>query len=140
MAKTKINYVWRDRKRILGIPMSFTRYAISEDRLFLQTGCLSIRDEEVLLYRVRDISMRRSFAQRLVGVGTITVTSSDRSTPNLIMRNVKNPQYVKELLHKNVEKMKMRRRVRVGEIISSPKKGDDYDEHDIDDDLDTDED
>ena len=51
----KIAYIWQDRKRYLGMPLSFTRYAMSEDRLFTSEGFLSIKDDEVLLYRVRDI-------------------------------------------------------------------------------------
>ena len=29
-----IQYIWKDRKRILGMPITFTRYRLSEDRLF----------------------------------------------------------------------------------------------------------
>ncbi|HCP70817.1 MAG TPA: hypothetical protein DIT87_01980, partial [Clostridiales bacterium] len=61
------------------MPLSFTRYRLSEDRLFLSRGFLNIRDDEVLLYRVRDIDTRRSLWQRLFGVGTITVLSSDKT-------------------------------------------------------------
>lgn len=35
MKKTKIAYLWQDRKRVFGLPLSFTRYRLSEDRLFL---------------------------------------------------------------------------------------------------------
>ena len=121
------NYIWKDRKRFLGMPLSFTRYAISEDRLFLSVGFWSIRDEEVLLYRIRDISSSRSLWQRLFGVGTITVTSSDKTTPTVVLKNIKNPMTVKELLHTNVEEMKLRRRVRVGEIMTTGIEDDDSD-------------
>lgn len=120
-------YIWKDRKRFLGMPLSFTRYAISEDRLFLSIGFWSIRDEEVLLYRVRDISSSRSMWQRLFGVGTVTVTSSDKTTPTIVMKNIKNPMEVKELLHTQVEEMKLRRRVRVGEIMTTGMEDDDSD-------------
>ncbi|MBQ2785230.1 MAG: PH domain-containing protein [Oscillospiraceae bacterium] len=120
-------YIWKDRKRFLGMPLSFTRYAISEDRLFLSIGFWSIRDEEVLLYRVRDISSSRSMWQRLFGVGTVTVTSSDKTTPTIVMKNIKNPIEVKELLHAQVEEMKLRRRVRVGEIMTAGMEDDDSD-------------
>ena len=33
-----MEYIWKDRKRFLGMPLSFTRYALSEDRLFLSVG------------------------------------------------------------------------------------------------------
>lgn len=112
-------YIWKDRKRYLGLPLSFTRYAVSDDRLFLSTGLLNIRDEEILLYRVRDLSLSRSLGQRIFGVGTIVVTSSDKSQPVLHIKNVKDPAMVKELIHTQVEEMKIRRRVRVNEVSTS---------------------
>lgn len=130
-----MEYIWKDRKRVLGMPLSFTRYAISEDRLFLSVGFLSIRDEELLLYRIRDISVGRTLWQRIFGVGTVTVTSSDKTTPTLVLKNVKKPLDVKELLHHQVEEMKILRRVRVGEILSNMD-DDDCDLDDEPDDLD----
>ena len=124
-----MEYIWKDRKRCLGMPLSFTRYAMSEDRLFLSTGLLTIKDEEVLLYRIRDIHTSRTLWQRLFGVGTVSVISSDKTMSNLVLKNVKNPIEVKELLHKQVEEMKIRRRVRLGEIMTS-------DDGDLDEELD----
>lgn len=112
-------YIWKDRKRYLGLPLSFTRYAVSDDRPFLSTGLLNIKDEEILLYRVRDLSLSRSLGQRIFGVGTIVVTSSDKSQPVLQIKNVKDPAGVKELIHTQVEEMKIRRRVRVNEVSTS---------------------
>ena len=124
MAKKESKYIWRDRKRYFGLPLSFTRYALSEDRLFLSEGFLNIKDDEILLYRVRDIDSSRNLWQRICGVGTITVMSSDKSMPILVLKNVKNPIAVKELIHKQVEEMKIRRRVRVGEIMTNDLDGD----------------
>ncbi len=131
MAYNGNDIIWKDRKRFLGMPLSFTRYSLSSDRLFLSIGFLSIKDEEVLLYRIRDITTSRTLWQRLFGVGTVTVVSSDKTLPTLVLKNIKNPLTVKELLHGQVEEMKIRRRVRVGEIMASG-----YDENDTDDDLD----
>ena len=114
-----IVYLWKDRKRYFGLPISFTKYSLSEDRLFISQGLLNIKDDEVLLYRVRDIDTSRTLWQRLFGVGTITVMSSDKSMPNLVLKNVKDPVFVKELIHKQVEEMKIKRRVRVGEIMGN---------------------
>ena len=118
MSFTRDKLIWCDRKRYFGLPLSFTKYAISEDRLFQATGILNLKYEEILLYRVRDLALTRSFGQRLFGVGSITVTSSDKSRPVLVIHNVKDPAAVKELLHEQVEDMKIRRRVRFGEIAS----------------------
>lgn len=123
-----VEYLWKDRKRHLGMPLSFTRYQLSEDRLFLSVGFLNIKDDEVLLYRVRDIDTRRSLWQRLFGVGTVTVLSSDKTMPTLVLKNVKNPLFVKELIHKQVEEMKLRYRVRFGEISTTGDNDDDLDD------------
>ena len=127
-----IEFLWKDRKRYFGLPLSFTRYCLSEDRLFISEGFLNIRDDEILLYRVRDIDTRRSLWQRLFGVGTVTVISSDKTMPNLVLKNIKDPVFVKELIHKQVEEMKIQRRVRVGEIMTTDMDG----EEELDEDLD----
>ena len=113
-----MEYIWKDRKRYLGMPLSFTRYAMSEDRLFMSIGFFNIRDEEILLYRIRDVHTTRSLWQRIFGVGTIHVASSDKSMPNLVIKNIKNPVVVKELLHRQVEDLKIQRRVHLGELIT----------------------
>ena len=113
-----IESLWKDRKRYFGLPLSFTRYSLSEDRLFLSVGFLSIKDDEILLYRVRDIDTERTLWQRLFGVGTVTVVSSDKTMPSLVLKNVKDPLFVKELIHKQVEEAKIRRRMRFGEIMT----------------------
>lgn len=114
-----IDYLWKDRKRFWGMPLSFTRYALSEDRLFLSVGFFSIKDDEILLYRVKDIASTRTLWQRICGVGTITVTSADKTTPTLVLKNIKKPLQVKELIHSQVEEMKIRRRMRFGEMMSN---------------------
>lgn len=127
-----IEYLWKDRKRWLGMPITFTRYALSEDRLFVSEGFLNIKDDEILLYRIRDIDTQRNLWQRIFGVGTVTVVSSDKTMPTLVLKNVKDPVFVKELLHKQVEEMKIKRRVRLGEIMTSNMSDDDSD---LDDDV-----
>ena len=119
-----IEYLWQDRKRHFGLPMSFTRYSLSEDRLFISEGFLNIKDDEILLYRVRDIDTKRSLGQRIFGVGTVTVMSSDKTMPTLTLKNIKDPIFVKELIHQQVEETKIKRRVRFGEVMTTDADGD----------------
>ena len=115
----KIEYTWKDRKRILGMPITFTRYRLSEDRLFCEKGFLNIKQDEVLLYRVRDLQLNLSLGQRIFGVGTICVVSSDKSVPHLDLISVKNPREVKEMIHQKVEEAKDKRRMRTMEIMGA---------------------
>ena len=114
-----IQYIWKDRKRILGMPITFTRYRLSEDRLFCEKGFLNIKQDEVLLYRVRDLQLNMSLGQRIFGVGSICVVSSDKSVPHLDLVSVKNPREVKERIHQSVEAAKDKRRMRTMEIMGA---------------------
>ena len=52
-------------------------------------------------------------------MGTVCVHSSDKTTPHLDLLNIKNPREVKELLHRQVEEMKLSRRMRTTELLGS---------------------
>lgn len=112
-----MEYRWKDRRRRLGLPLSFTRYSLSEDRLFCETGFLNLKSDEVLLYRVQDLELTMTLGQRIFGVGTVCVHSSDKSMPHLDLKNVKHPRQVKELIHQSVEQAKDRRRMRATELL-----------------------
>lgn len=114
----QIEYLWSDRKRYLGMPISFTRYALSEDRLFTSIGWLNIKDDQMVLYRVRDINVSRSLGQRFFGVGSVTILSSDTSTPNVTLVNIRDPLYVKELIHRQVEESKKKNKGLVSELVA----------------------
>ncbi len=126
--------IWQDRKRFLGMPITFTKYAMSEDRLFVKRGLFNLNQEEILLYRVRDISLKRSLGQRIFGVGSVVVYSSDQTTPSLELRNIKHSEDVKEMLHEQVEEMKIQRRVRIGELMDGDHGQEDFDDDDFTDD------
>lgn len=113
-----IEYLWKDRKRHLGLPLSFTRYRLSGDRLFRETGFFNLKSDEVLLYRVQDLELNMSLIQRIFGVGTVCVHSSDKTSPHLDLKNVRKPREVKELIHQNVEEAKDRRRMRATEVLT----------------------
>lgn len=113
----EMGYRWKDRRRRLGLPLSFTRYSLSEDRLFCETGFLNLKSDEVLLYRVQDLELTMTLGQRIFGVGTVCVHSSDKSMPHLDLKNVKRPRQVKELIHQSVEQAKDRRRMRATELL-----------------------
>ena len=131
-----IQYLWKDRKRFFGMPLSFTRYRLSDDRLFCEKGFFNIKADEVLLYRVRDLQLNMSLGQRIFDVGTICVATSDKKVPHLDLQNVKNPREVKELIHQNVEAAKDKRRMRTTEIMGDAASEDfhDFDDSDLDDD------
>ena len=94
--------------------------------MFCETGFLNIKSDEVLLYRVRDLQLNISLGQRIFGVGTVCVVSSDKSIPHLDLKNVKHPRQVKELIHRHVEEAKDKRRMRTTELVGAEAGDDDY--------------
>ena len=114
---SELKLLWSDRKRRMGLPLSFTKYKLSEDRIFCETGFLNLHEEEILLYRVRDLELKMTLGQRLFGVGTVCVHSSDKTTEHLDLINVKHPREVKELIHESVEAAKDQRRMRTMEVM-----------------------
>ena len=111
-------YQWRDRKRTLfGLPWSFTKYMVTAEKLLIRTGVFSIREEEIRLYRIMDLTLKRSFGQRIFGVGTIHCCSADKSTPEFDIKSVKRPGYVKDLLSDLVEQERDRKRISGREFL-----------------------
>ncbi|SCZ76375.1 PH domain-containing protein [Pseudobutyrivibrio xylanivorans] len=103
--------LWHDRKRHLGLPLSFTKYSMSADRLFVETGFLNLTQNEVRLYRILDLQLKRSLGQRIFGVGSIYVSSSDKNLGTFEIRNIKNSANVKEMLSVQVEQQREAKRV-----------------------------
>ena len=124
------NILWHDRKRHFGLPISFTKYSMSEDRLFVETGFFNLEQNEVRLYRILDLQLKRSLGQRIFGVGSIIVSSSDKSLGTFEIRNVKHSANVKEMLSVQVEQQREAKRVYTRENMVDD--GDDNDIHEGD--------
>ena len=124
----KMTYVWQDRKRtFLGLPLSFTRYLMTEDRIFVEKGFLnSVLDEENL-YRVRDVRVTRSLCQRLFGLGTVTVFATNGET---VLASIKHPIEVKEEIVRLVEEARKKHNIRASEMLMATPDADC--DHDLD--------
>ncbi|OKZ83813.1 MAG: hypothetical protein BHW06_05385 [Clostridium sp. 44_14] len=106
------NFIWKERKRnALGLPWTFTKYALTDDRLFITSGLLKTVEDEVRLYRIMDLSLSQTLSQKIFGIGTILVSSADKSMRDFEIKNIKKPRDVKEQLSKLVEENCDKKRV-----------------------------
>lgn len=121
--------LWSDRKRVLffGLPLSFTTYRLTSNRLFINSGLLTQTQDEVRLYRITDVSLSRTLIQRIFGLSTIHCNSSDKTLGNFDIVNVKDGESVKELLSQSVEEERMARRVYTRENMVDTVDDDDVD-------------
>ena len=111
-------FVWQDRKRIFfGLPWSFTRYYLTEEKFLVDTGFFSRTEDEVRLYRIMDMTLRRSLWERLFNLGTIHCCSGDKSMGEFDIKHIKNPKLIKEMLSEMVEEKRLERRVGMREFM-----------------------
>lgn len=117
--------IWKDRKRTLfGLPLSFTKYTITEDKLLIETGFLNQKEEEIRLYRIMDVTLKRSLGERIFGLGTIHCCSADKSSPEFDIKRIKNSAEVKDILSDMIESERERKRVAMREFANGEEDGD----------------
>ncbi len=129
----------KERKRWLffGIPWTFTKYTLTDKKLIIEQGLFKSVENEILLYRVLDITYTRNLFQKIFKLGTIEVQSKDKSNPVLYIKNIKNSKHFREMLSTTVENDKKKRRMRQNEIIDTDGFNSDYgDSYVADDDFD----
>lgn len=93
---------WYGKKRICGLPISFTMFILTESKLITRQGLFNLKEDEVELYKVTDQQCEFPLSQRIVGCGTLKVISTDKDTPIKVMKAIKRPRLVKQLLDKLV--------------------------------------
>ena len=116
-----VEVIWSDRKRICGLPITFTKYSILKKegkwiKLVREMGLLHREVEEVQMYRVDDINVYRSMTNMLWGVGTVEIFCNDASCKKLDFLCVKDPNYVRNLINDLVEEDRRNRNVRQSEV------------------------
>lgn len=113
----KDEVLWKDRKRFMGMPLSFTRYELTEERLILRKGFFKTSTDEILVYRIMDIRLVRTLGQKIFGVGTVTVISTDKSSPSLELKNIKSSDEVRVFLSKLIEKQRVAKGISRNEFL-----------------------
>lgn len=103
--------LWKDRKRYLGLPISFTQYTLDNNRFYVKRGFFNSIMDELLLYRILDVKLTRSLGQKIFGVGSIMLNTADQSNPSLLIKNVKNSDKVRKLLSNIVERERNEKRI-----------------------------
>ena len=118
MKKNEFDYVWTDKKRsFLGLPLTFTRYYLTETKFITRTGFLNIDEDEIDLYKIIDKKVKYPFFQRLVNCGTIIIYSKDADTPSKEVHCIKNVRKVSELIDKYLNIMRDRYGIRGRDML-----------------------
>ena len=96
-----------------------TRYRLTTQRLFVQKGLIAKELEEVELFRVKDVTVRQGMLDRMLGVGTVVVLSTDDTAPRLELAGIRRPVEVKESVRGAFRAARQREGLRMAEFIPS---------------------
>ena len=95
-----MEFVERKRTVFLGLPICFTKYCISEEKINVKTGLLNTTEDDAYMYKVQDVRLKRSLFERLVGIGTVVCYTGDITHPELKIEHVKNAEAIKDFIMK----------------------------------------
>ena len=103
-------YTERKRWLFLGLPFTFTKYTVNEDRLIINKGLLRTTEDTCYLYKIIDIKLERSICERLFGLGTIVCYTGDVTDKGIKLIHIKNSKKINDYLLDQSEEMRRKRR------------------------------
>lgn len=109
-ADTGEQYVERKRWLFFGLPFTFTKYTINERVITVDTGLLNTTENDCYLYKVQDVELKTSLAERIFGLGTVACYTGDNTHPQLFLEHIKHAKEIKDyILHTSEEARRKRR-------------------------------
>jgi membrane protein YdbS with pleckstrin-like domain len=85
-----------------------TLYIITNQRVILEQGILSKSVNEIDLRYVDDSQFFQGLTDRLLGIGNVTLISSDKTSPTYMLRSVRDPRGVRELIRAHAYQVSQR--------------------------------
>lgn len=101
-----------ERKRLLffGLPWTFTKYSVREDIITINSGLLRTTENDCYMYKVQDVQLTISLAERLFGLGTVICYTGDTTNPTLKLEHIRNAKAVKNYILEASEAARIKRR------------------------------
>ena len=105
-----MSFVEKKRVPFFGLPLSFTKYTITEEKLTITSGFLSITEDDAYMYKIQDVRLTRSLSERMFKLGTITCYTGDTTHPELVLLHIRHAGEVKDFIMKSSEEARRKRR------------------------------
>lgn len=93
------------------LQLQFTSWEISTEQIIYKRGIISRHIDYLELYRVIDFKEKQSLLQQILVVKTITITTGDKSHPELKIFGVKEKYNLTDIIRSRVEMNKQTKRV-----------------------------
>ena len=126
--KIDYDYIWTDKKRTLfGLPLSFTRYILTEKKFITRTGFFTVQEEEFDLYKVYDKKLVLTMGQRMFGCGTVIIYVRNNDIPVTEVKSITAPREFMKLLDEYIEKARDQYNIRGRDLYGTPMPHDHHD-------------
>lgn len=109
-AEDKKTYVERKRWLFFGLPFTFTKYTVTDEVITVNDGLLNTKENDCYLYKVQDVELQVSLAERIFKLGTVACYTGDNTHPQLFLTHIKNAKEIKNYILKASEEARRRRR------------------------------
>lgn len=80
------------------IRLRSTMYRVTNQRIQVEQGIFSKTVDEIDLRYVDDSTFTQSLVERILGIGSVTLISSDKSSPRYVLRSIRDPRGVREMI------------------------------------------
>ena len=103
-------YMERKRWLFFGLPFTFTKYTVTDEVITVNEGLLNTRENDCYLYKVQDVELQVSLAERIFGLGTVACYTGENTHPQLFLAHIKHSKEIKNYILKASEEARRRRR------------------------------
>ncbi|MCR4901415.1 MAG: PH domain-containing protein [Butyrivibrio sp.] len=110
LGKGNLRFKEYGRLLFFAIPWPFTRYELYDNDFVIVSGFLNIKENDCYMYKITDVEMTRNLIQRIFGLSTILMYTSDVTDKKIVMKNVKNGAEIKDFVLQASELNRIRRR------------------------------
>lgn len=105
-----MEFVERKRWLFFGLPFTFTKYTIKEDRITISEGLLKTVENDCYMYKVQDVEHSATLMEKLFKLGTVICYTGDTTHARLVLNHVRNSKEIKEFILRESEEARLKRR------------------------------
>ena len=84
--------------KVLKLKMIY--YEVSSDRIEWSRGILDRRVDNIDMFRVVDLKMRRNLFDCIFGVGTVALITTDKTDPEFVFEKIRDSRYLYDIIKK----------------------------------------